>query len=205
MKNHKNDVTTETALKSSPNGGFAAGQATDFTSRYSVLNQFRDDTPTAEGGFSATLFQDKGNPNRLVLSFAGTEFETDKYRDLVTDAQIGLVGYAMPQALAMYRYIKRLRTGAGTAVSYTDAEISRLYSLAGSTETTAVFKAKLLADTGVDAGQGAGVALMLGMRIAMRRQLEPLSARARWALVAMLAVVGAGGYLVYALATRVLA
>jgi len=51
----------------------------------------------------------------------------------------------------------------------------------------------------------AGVALMLGMRIAMRRQLEPLSARARWALVAMLAVVGAGGYLVYALATRVLA
>ena len=51
----------------------------------------------------------------------------------------------------------------------------------------------------------AGVALMLGMRIAMRRQLEPLSARARWALVAMLAVVGVGGYLVYALATRVLA
>lgn len=157
---YKNDVTTKTALQESPNGAFADIQATDFTNRYSVLNQFRDFNTTANGGFSATLFQDKDNPNRLVLSFAGTEFETDKYRDLVTDAQIGTVGYAMPQVLAMYRYIKQLRTGAGTAVSYSDAEISRLYALAGSTESAAAFKAKLLADTGIDAGQGAGVALM---------------------------------------------
>ncbi|MDI1237119.1 MAG: calcium-binding protein [Polaromonas sp.] len=151
---------TKTALQSSPNGAFAEGQAADFTNRYRVLNQFREDSPTAEGGFSATLFQDKDNPNRLVLSFAGTEFETDKYRDLVTDAQIGTVGYAMPQVLAMYRYIKQLRTGAGMSVSYTDAEVSRLHSLAGSTDSIAIFKARLVADTGIDAGQGTGVALM---------------------------------------------
>lgn len=50
----------------------------------------------------------------------------------------------------------------------------------------------------------AGVALMVAMRVAMNKDVEPLSAKARWALVAMLAVAGAGGYLVYALATRVL-
>ena len=49
----------------------------------------------------------------------------------------------------------------------------------------------------------AGVVLMIGMRIALRRQLEPLSAGARWALVAMLALVGAGSYAIYALAMRV--
>lgn len=50
----------------------------------------------------------------------------------------------------------------------------------------------------------AGVALMIGMRVAMHRDVEPLSARARWALVAMLAVAGAGGYLLYVLVTRAL-
>jgi len=50
----------------------------------------------------------------------------------------------------------------------------------------------------------AGVALMVGMRVAMRKDLEPLSTKARWAMVAMLAVAGAGAYLVYTLATRVL-
>jgi len=50
----------------------------------------------------------------------------------------------------------------------------------------------------------AGVALMVGMRVAMRRDLEPLSSKARWAMLAMLAVAGAGGYLLYVLATRAL-
>ena len=82
-------------LEDSPNGGFAGGQAEDFTNRYRVLNQFRDRHTLATGGFSATLFQDRINPNRLVLGFAGTEFETDAPRDLLlTDIQIGVVGFA---------------------------------------------------------------------------------------------------------------
>ncbi len=60
--------------------------------------------------------------------------------------------------------------------------------------------AMLLALAGV-----AGVALMVGMRVAMRKQVEPLTARARWALLLMLAVGGGGVYLVYALAVRALA
>lgn len=56
--------------------------------------------------------------NRLVLSCAGTEFETDKLRDLVTDAQIGTSGYAVPQAVPLYRYIKKLQTGAGDRVIF---------------------------------------------------------------------------------------
>lgn len=39
-------------LKASPNGGFAEGQAVDFTNRYFVLNQFRDENTLANGGFS---------------------------------------------------------------------------------------------------------------------------------------------------------
>lgn len=48
---------TRDVLQASPNGAFSEGQATDFTNRYQVLNQFRDFNTTANGGFSATLFQ----------------------------------------------------------------------------------------------------------------------------------------------------
>jgi hypothetical protein len=84
------ETATQTALENSPNGAFSEGEAVDFTNHYRVLNQFRDSGTLANGGFSATLFQDKNDPSRLVLSFAGTEFETDVMRDgLLTDAQIG--------------------------------------------------------------------------------------------------------------------
>ena len=153
-------VTTD-LLQSAPNGGFAEGEAVDFTNRYRVLNQYRDDSTPANGGFSATLFQDRDNPNRVVLSFAGTEPEGGHLiSDLLSDAQIGVVGYAMPQVLALYRYVKQLQTGAGAYVSYTEAEIQGLHSLCGSTETYAIFREKLLVDRGIDTGQGAGVALL---------------------------------------------
>lgn len=45
----------------------------------------------------------------------------------------------------------------------------------------------------------AGVVLMLGLRISMRRELEPLSRSGRIALVVMLVVVIGGAYLVYRL------
>ena len=156
---------TVTLLKDSPNGGFAENQAVDFTNRYRVLNQFRDVDTLANGGFSATLFQDRSNSNRVVLSFCGTEFEGDKIRDLlITDAQIGISGYARPQAVAVYRYIKRLQTGKGVAVSYSEEEILRLYQLSGGGLLALYvpddFRAKLLADTGADGGQANGVALM---------------------------------------------
>ncbi len=156
---------TKRLLQSSPNGGFAENQAVDFTNRYYVLNQFRDEGTAANGGFSATLFQDRNNPNRVVLSFAGTEFEGDKIRDLLlTDAQIGISGYARPQAAAMYRFVKRLQTGKGVAVSYSEEEMLRLYQLdIGSTlpqRVPDIFRAELLGDTGADGGQAAGMALM---------------------------------------------
>lgn len=56
-------------LKASPNGGFAEGQALDFTNRYLVLHQFRDEETLANGGFSATLFQDKEQKGSASINF----------------------------------------------------------------------------------------------------------------------------------------
>lgn len=164
---YRDDGQTIKALQESRNGAFAENQAVDFTNRFEVLNQFRDESTLANGGFSATLFKDKSNANRLVLSFAGTEFETDALRDgLVTDAQIGIVGYAKPQALALYRYVKQLQTAGGAPVNYSEAELRRLYQLDGSSFLSVsgillfdAFKAKLLADKGIEGGIG-GAALM---------------------------------------------
>ncbi|HQT09097.1 MAG TPA: hypothetical protein PK060_17925, partial [Polaromonas sp.] len=159
---------TKALLQSSPNGAFAEQQSIDFTNRYRVLNQFRDEDTLANGGFSATLFQDKSNPNRLVLGFSGTEFETDALRDgLVTDAQIGIVGYAKPQALAMYRYVRQLQTAGGAAVEYSEADLRSLYLLDGNSFSQLggtdvlfdAFKTQLRADRGVEGGVD-GVALM---------------------------------------------
>ena len=119
---YKNALATKNALQESPNGAFADQQAVDFTNRYDVLNQFRDNNPTAAGGFSATLFQDRDNPNRVVLGFAGTEPEGGGLtNDLLTDAQVGLVGHAMPQALtpaASGRLIRRNRPASTAAVGF---------------------------------------------------------------------------------------
>ena len=49
-----------------------------------------------------------------------------------------------------------------------------------------------------------GVMLMVGLRVSLRRDLEPLSAPARWFLAASLAVIAVSGVIVYRLAKHVL-
>jgi len=165
---YKDSDETEKRLMLSPNGGFADLQATDFTNRYHVLNQFRDEKTIASGGFSATVFVDRANSNRLVLGFAGTEFTTDLLRDgLLTDLQIGTVGYARPQAGATYRYIKQLKTAADVSVVYSEQELLNLFQLAGYTDTSdyAAFKLNVLKDKGITGGAGGAPLFRPGMEI----------------------------------------
>lgn len=56
--------STIVSLTAAPNGPFAEGEAQQFTERYSVLTQSSELDPS---GFSATVFQDKANPNRVIL------------------------------------------------------------------------------------------------------------------------------------------
>lgn len=153
-----NSVLTIRQLREALNGAFSATQAELFTNRYVVLHQFTD---VGLNGFSATVFQDKDNPNRLVLSFRGTEFEGDKLRDLlISDLQIGIAGFAIPQALPLYRYIKQLQTAAGEPVNYAEAILQSLYKFSDGLSTYASFKTALLLDKGISAGQAAGTAVL---------------------------------------------
>jgi Ca2+-binding RTX toxin-like protein len=165
-------VTQKTQLTLSPNSPFSQGQAEDFTNRYLVLNQYRDFNTMITGGFSGTLFQDRNSANRLILAIAGTEFENDKGRDLfLTDLEIGEYGYARPQVLGLYRYIKQLQTGAGATVQYTNAELSALFNVVGFSREypeLKVLSSALRADKGIDAGQGAGNALIpVGAKVSL--------------------------------------
>lgn len=86
-KNTIDPRSTITQLTRAPNGPFSEGEATQFTDRYAVLDQ---QTDPGIKGFSVTVFQDRVNPNRVVLSFLGTEFNGDKIRDLLlSDLRIG--------------------------------------------------------------------------------------------------------------------
>jgi hypothetical protein len=99
VKNGGSLPTTRGDLQTAPNGPFSLGEATQFTDRYAVLDQHTD---PGLNGFSATVFQDKANPNRVVLSFRGTEFNGDRIRDLLlSDLLIGFDGYASPQAVPL--------------------------------------------------------------------------------------------------------
>jgi hypothetical protein len=99
LKNGAASESVETQLMAAPNGPFSEGEATQFTDRYAVLDQHTD---PGINGFSATVFQDKANPNRVVLSFRGTEFNGDRIRDLLlSDLRIGFDGYASPQAVPL--------------------------------------------------------------------------------------------------------
>ncbi len=157
-------------LKETPNkaSAFCDTEATDLTARYEILHQYADNPDS--NGFSATLFRDKAT-GHLVLGFRGTEFDNDPTRDLLyTDLRIGIDGYASPQAIAEYRYIKQLMTPAGQSVQYTEQELTNLRAiywdykpalspdpqtaLAQLAEWDAL-KARILADQGIDAGQGA--------------------------------------------------
>ena len=89
-KNNTDPSSTNRQLTRAPNGPFSEGEATQFTDRYAVLDQYTD---PGINGFSATAFQDKASPNRVVLSFRGTEFNGDRFRDLfASDLRIGIDG-----------------------------------------------------------------------------------------------------------------
>lgn len=49
-----------------------------------------------------------------------------------------------------------------------------------------------------------GVVLMFGLRVSMRRELEPLSRSARWFLAGALVTIAVGSAIVYRLAKHVL-
>jgi Ca2+-binding RTX toxin-like protein len=109
---------------------FSETQADLFTDRYSVVDQFQETSVSDSNGFSATVFQDESNTNRVVLSFRGTEFGSDTPRDfVVTDLRIGTTGYAFPQALSLYRYVKQLQAVEGEQVAYSEEEMANLYAL----------------------------------------------------------------------------
>jgi Ca2+-binding RTX toxin-like protein/pimeloyl-ACP methyl ester carboxylesterase len=173
----KDEETADTlsTFLTAPNGTFSEEQATLFTQRYSVLDQSED--TTASNGFSATVFQDKSDPTRLVLSFRGTEFIGDKLADLIRTDIVGIggSGYAIQQALGLYRYVRQLQTVAGQSVVYTEDETKKMYELSTGLPFSSLylpaynlFKASLAddGDQGIDAGQPAGTALFqLGMEI----------------------------------------
>ena len=98
-KNNTSPFSTIERLKEAPNGPFSEGEAEQFTARYAVRDQYTD---PGINGFSATVFQDKANPNRVVLSFRGTEFNGGQTEYLwLTDLRIGFDGYASPQAMPL--------------------------------------------------------------------------------------------------------
>ncbi|MBK9446196.1 MAG: putative Ig domain-containing protein [Betaproteobacteria bacterium] len=103
---------------------FTDKEATLFTERYELLNQSDNADPS---GFSGALFRDM-DTGRLILSFRGTEpFGIQIVNDLlVADARIGVDGYASPQAISLYRYIKQLTTPQGQPVQYTAEELAGL-------------------------------------------------------------------------------
>ena len=164
--NGGNDGALKREITNKDTGAFSEREATDFSSRFILLHQFRE--TSVSNGFSASLFQDKQS-GQLVFSIRGTEIPLDITRDLfVTDLRIGIDGYASPQVLSLYRYFKQLNTVGGVAVSYTAREIANLEAVYVDQfpdtdfrrADWAKYKASLLADIGVDAGQGAGKALI---------------------------------------------
>ncbi|RCS56434.1 hypothetical protein, partial [Parvibium lacunae] len=108
---------------------FSEIEAKQLTAKYSVVDQFK--SSLLDSGFSATVLSDKANPNHLILSFRGTEPKgLQLLNDLIiSDVQIGIVGYAKPQALDLYRYIRQLQTVGQQKVVYSEIEMQRMYLL----------------------------------------------------------------------------
>ena len=148
---------------------FTEAEAELFTARYELLHQSDSNDSS---GFSAALFRDKQS-GRLIVSFRGTEpFGMELLNDLLfADSRIGIDGYASPQAIQTFRYVKQLLTPAGQAVQYTAQELDGLKAVyldqvdgpiayAARLVQWNFVKVNILADRGIDAGQGPGVALL---------------------------------------------
>ena len=93
------------------NTNFTDAQATDFVSRYELLNQLPN---VPYNGFSATVFEDK-TTGKHIIAIRGTEMNglgQVLIDGLVTDGlSIGGNGFANNQAVEMYRYYQEPDNG----------------------------------------------------------------------------------------------
>lgn len=90
---------------------FTSVQATQFTSQYEVITQYRNDPLRADGaGFSGTLFRNR-QTGELTLSFRSTEFLDDAVRDSksTNEFEISDIGWALGQISEMEAWYSELR------------------------------------------------------------------------------------------------
>ena len=94
---------------------FTPAQATQFTTQYEVLTQYRNDPldqidGIAKTGFSATLFRNR-QTNELTLSFRSTEFLDDQVRDSTATNKLEVkeLGWALGQIAEMETWYAQLR------------------------------------------------------------------------------------------------
>ena len=109
------------------NKGFTETQADEFIKRYDLI----DHLPNQASGFSATVFWDKID-QKHVIAFRGTETDIQGIYSDVLNADIlgiGGRGFAVDQAIDLYRYWRQLTTPAGQSVNYSLTELWQLYAL----------------------------------------------------------------------------
>ncbi len=88
--------------------GMSAAQAAEFSSKWSVVDQFTD----PDNGFSATLFERDG---KRYLAVRGTE-RTD-VQDILADYDLATsTGVAAKQSIALFNYVQRLKGVMGQPV-----------------------------------------------------------------------------------------
>lgn len=170
MYGNSGALASQLATRSDDGGAnFTDKEAKLFTARFELLYQSLDTSDS--NGFSAAVFRDKSS-GKIVVSFRGTQ--PTEVVDLLTDLRIGLDGYASTQTIPLYRYLKQLTTPAGQPVSYTQAELERLNAVwldQADTPLALVLRAadwsalrdRILADTGIDAGQGGSPLITAGV------------------------------------------
>ena len=116
--------------------------------------ELRHHQPNDSTGFSASVFFDKSQ-NKYVLGIRGTENIVDILEDV---NRIGVQGYAGDQAVALYRYYRKLTTAPGQPVSYSDSEVAllsamRLGVLVNANAAIRIFgRSKLRAELAADVG-----------------------------------------------------
>jgi len=101
------NMDSSTVIANLQDAGFTLSQASNFSSRYSVVTQYNDDITS----FSATVFKDiSGN---LTVAFKGT-LEAGDF--LPTDANIAVEGAGYDQIVAMYNWWLRASSPIGNTV-----------------------------------------------------------------------------------------
>ncbi|MEO6976385.1 MAG: hypothetical protein ABI144_11030 [Gallionella sp.] len=103
--------------------GMSDIQTADFAKTYTVVDQYTDSGLsglTDGSGFSATVFQDNGNPPQYFLAIRGTDFTS--IADLNADVNLATGTLASAQLIAMVNFCLRLQAGDGVlAPQLTDA------------------------------------------------------------------------------------